>query len=191
MTTDIIEIVKFLNEGLSDGGKVAELRKIIGMSEKKLQRLLKDSGYKFNQKLKQYIKDDRDDIEEQVNIIADATTQDDCESSTTDVVTQTNYNMTTNMPREFFEAINKMNEMSSKFEQMYNWYEIQTKVIDVPDKPELKVKTNDNVTVTRSMRLYLDTYERFTAFTKANKDKRVQDILDAALREFLDRYEER
>lgn len=189
MTTDIIEIVKFLNEGLSDGEKVSELRKKIGMPEKKLQRLLKDSGYKFNQKLKQYIKDNRDDVEEQVNITADATIQNDCKSSTTDVVTQSNYNMTTNMPREFFEAINKMNDMSSKFEQMYNWYEMQTKVIDVPDKPELKVKANDNVTVTRSMRLYLDTYERFTAFTKANKDKRVQDILDAALREFLDKYE--
>ena len=38
------------------------------------------------------------------------------------------------------------------------------------------------------MRLYLDTYERFTDFTRANKDKRVQDILDTALREFLDKY---
>lgn len=191
MTTEIIEIVKFLNEGLSDGEKVAELRKKIGMPEKKLQRLLKDSGYKFNQKLKQYIKDDREDAEDQVNITADVTIQNDCKSSTTDVVTQSNYNMTTNMPREFFDAINKMNDMSSKFEQMYNWYEMQTKVVDVPDKPELKVIPNENVTITRSMRLYLDTYERFNAFTKANKDKRVQDILDAALREFLDRYEER
>ncbi len=81
-----------------------------------------------------------------------------------------------------------MNEMSSKFEQMYNWYEMQTKVIDVPDKPELKIIPNENVTITRSMRLYLDTYERFTDFTRANKDKRVQDILDTALREFLDKY---
>lgn len=191
MTTDIIEIVKFLNEGLSDGEKVSELRKKMGIPEKKLQRLLKDSGYKFNQKLKQYIKDNRDGVEDQVNITTDVTTQYECKNSTTDVVTQSNYNMVTEMPREFFDAIDRMNEMSSKFEQMYNWYEMQTRVIDVPDKPELKVKANDNITVTRSMRLYLDTYERFTAFTRANKDKRVQDILDAALREFLDKYEEK
>ncbi|GAA0106917.1 DNA-binding protein [Paraclostridium sordellii] len=188
MTTDIIGIVKFLNQGLSDGEKVSELRKKIDIPEKKLQRLLKDSGYKFNQKLKQYIKYD---VEDKVNITADVTIQDECKSSTTDVVTQSNYNMVAEMPIEFFDAINRMNEMSSKFEQMYNWYEMQTKVIDVPDKPELKVIPNENVTVTRSMRLYLDTYERFTAFTKSNKDKRVQDILDAALREFLDKYEER
>ena len=189
MTTDIIEIIKFLNEGLSEGKTVAELRDEIGIPKKRLQKLVKDSGYKFNQKLKQYIKDDRDDAEDQVNIAADVTIQDDCKSSTTDVVTQSNYNMNTEIPREFFDAISRMNEMSSKFEQMYNWYEMQTKVIDVPDKPELKITLNDNVTVTRSMRLYLDTYERFTAFCKANKDKKVQDILDSALREFLDKYD--
>ena len=185
MTTDIIDIVKFLNKGLSEGKTVAELRDEIGIPKKRLQRLVKDSGYKFNQKLKQYIKDG---VENQVNITADVTIQNDCKSSTTGVVTQSNYNMNTEIPREFFDAISRMNEMSSKFEQMYNWYEMQTKVIDVPDKPELKIIPNENVTITRSMRLYLDTYERFTDFTRANKDTRVQDILDTALREFLDKY---
>ena len=174
----IEEIVDFLNKGLSEGQKVADLRKELGLSEKNMQRKLKDYGYKFNQKLKQYIK-----------VTTDVVRQDKCNRSTTSVVSQSNCKMTTEMPRDFFEAINKMNEMSSKFEQMYNWYEMQTKVVDILDKPELKITPNENITVTRSMRLYLDTYERFTAFTKANKDKRVQDILDTAIREFLDRYE--
>ena len=86
------------------------------------------------------------------------------------------------LPPELLDAINKMNEM-------YNWYEMQTKVVDL-SAPVLKIIPNDNVTVTRSMRLYLDTYERFNAYCKANKDKKVQDILDSALREFLDKYEE-
>ena len=64
----------------------------------------------------------------------------------------------------------------------------QTKVVDVCISV-LKIKLNENHTVSRSMRLYLDTYERFNAFCKSNnKDKRVQDILDSALREFLDKY---
>ena len=180
---NIDDVVKFLNEGLSQGQKVTDIRKALGVGEKKLRKILKVSGYIYNQKLKQYIK---------VNdITTDVAIQDDCKSSDTEVVLQSNYNMTTEIPREIFDAISRMNEMSSKFEQMYNWYEMQTKIIDVPDEPELKVIPNENVTVTRSMRLYLDTYERFTAFTKSNKDKRVQDILDAALREFLDRYEDK
>lgn len=180
---NIDDVVEFLNDGLAQGKKVTSLRKELSMGEKKLQKGLKSNGYSYSQKLKKYIKDS--------NVTTEVIIQNDCKSSTADVVTQSDCNMTTNMPREFFEAINKMNDMSSKFENMYNWYEMQTKVIDVPDKPNLKIMPNDNVTVTRSMRLYLDTYERFTAFTKANKDKRVQDILDSALREFLDRYEDR
>lgn len=180
---DINDVVQFLNNGLSQGKKVTDLRKELNIGEKKLQKGLKSYGYSYSQRLKQYIKDSN-------NVATGVIIQDEYKSSTTDVVTQSNCNMTTEMPREFFDAINKMNEMSSKFENMYNWYEMQTKVIDIPDRPNLKVVPNDNVTVTRSMRLYLDTYERFTAFTKANKDKRVQDILDTALREFLDRYEE-
>ena len=82
MTTDIIDIVKFLNKGLSEGKTVAELRDEIGIPKKRLQRLVKDSGYKFNQKLKQYIKDG---VENQVNITADVTIQNDCKSSTTGV----------------------------------------------------------------------------------------------------------
>lgn len=168
--SNIEDVVDFLNNGLANGYKVSELRKVLELGEKSLRKKLKDNNYCFNQKSKSYI-----------------LTIDTKKEHTTDVVLQYDYNLTT----EMMNAITKMNDMSSKFEKMYNWYEMQSKVIDVPDKPELKIKQNNNITVTRSMRLYLDTYERFSEFTKANKDKRVQDILDAAIREFLDKYEER
>lgn len=168
--SNIKDIVEFLNNGLANGWRVSELRKVLELGEKPLQKKLKDNNYYFNQKYKCYILN-----------------TDTKREHTTDVVLQCDYNLTT----EMMNAITKMNDMSSKFEKMYNWYEMQTKVIDVPNKPELKINQNNNITVTRSMRLYLDTYERFSEFTKANKDKRVQDILDAAIREFLDKYEER
>ncbi len=179
MTTDVVDnididnididnIVKILNEGLSKGQKVSDIRKTLGISEKRLQRALKGSKYRYDYKTKLYILDNVID-----NVI-------DTAEDTVDVVPQNNYNMTT-LPPELLEAINKMNEM-------YNWYEMQTKVVDL-SPPVLKIIPNDNVTVTRSMRLYLDTYERFNAYCKANKDKKVQDILNSALREFLDKYE--
>lgn len=168
--SNIKDIVEFLNNGLANGYKVSELRKVLELGEKSLRKKLKDNNYCFNQKSKSYI-----------------LTIDTNKEHTTDVVLQHDYNLTT----EIMNSITKMNDMSSRFEKMYNWYEMQTKVIDITDKPELKIKQNNNITVTRSMRLYLDTYERFSEFTKANKDKRVQDILEMALVEFLDKYEER
>ena len=169
--SNIKDIVEFLNNGLANGWRVSELRKVLELGEKPLQKKLKDNNYYFNQKSKCYI------------LITDAKRE-----HTTDVALQCDYNLTT----EMMNAITKMNAMSSKFEQMYNWYEIQTNnnIIDIT-KPELRIKQNNNITVTRSMRLYLDTYERFSEFCKVNKDKRVQDILEMALVEFLDKYEER
>lgn len=169
--SNIEDVVEFLNNGLANGYKVSELRKVLELGEKSLRHKLKDNNYCFNQKSKSYI-----------------LTLDTNKEHTTDVALQYDYNLTT----EIMNSITKMNDMSSKFEQMYNWYEMQTNdnVIDIT-RPELKIKPNSNITVTRSMRLYLDTYERFSAFCKVNKDKKVQDILDAALVEFLDKYEER
>ena len=53
---NIDDVVKFLNEGLSQGQKVTDIRKALGVGEKKLRKILKVSGYIYNQKLKQYIK---------------------------------------------------------------------------------------------------------------------------------------
>lgn len=169
--SNIKDIVEFLNNGLANGWKVSELRKVLELGEKRLQKKLKENHYRYDSKSRCY-----------------SLTLDTEKKCTTDVVLQYDYNITTQM----MNAITKMNDMSSKFEQMYNWYEMQTNdnVIDIT-RPELKIKPNSNITVTRSMRLYLDTYERFSAFCKVNKDKKVQDILESALVEFLDRYEER
>lgn len=189
---NIEDVVEFLNRGLLEGFKVSELREVLCVGEKSLQRKLKLSGYKYNQKTKSYIKDTIHDT----NVVAKS----ECKSNTTKVVTKSNYNcsdekMDIKLVKDnsniaaILEAVNKMNNMTDKFEQMYNWYEMQTKLVDIPDKPELKINLNNDETVTRSMRLYLNTHKKFTAFCKAHKDKKVQDILDTALTEFLDKYD--
>lgn len=173
------DVVEFLNRGLLEGFKVSELRKSICVGEKGLQRQLKASGYKYNQKTRSYIKDNVDDT----NVV----TQSDYICSDEEMnlkLVKDNFNMAT-----ILEAANKMNDMSKKFEKMYGWYEMQTNVVDIPDKPELKIKPNDDETVTRSMRLYLNTHKRFSEFCKEHKDKKVQDILNEALIEFLDKYD--
>lgn len=48
--------VKYLNERLSEGQTVKRIRADLNISEKKLQKQIRKGGYKYNQKLKQYIK---------------------------------------------------------------------------------------------------------------------------------------
>ena len=48
--------VKYLNERLSEGQTVKRIREDLNISEKKLQNQIRKGRYKYNQKLKQYIK---------------------------------------------------------------------------------------------------------------------------------------
>ncbi|MBC6005009.1 MAG: hypothetical protein E7C86_06145 [Paeniclostridium sordellii] len=46
--------VNYLNNKLSEGQTVIRIREDIGIGEKALQKIIKDAGYKYNQKVKQY-----------------------------------------------------------------------------------------------------------------------------------------
>lgn len=46
--------VNYLNDKLSEGQTVIRIREDIGIGEKALQKIIKDNGYKYNQRVKQY-----------------------------------------------------------------------------------------------------------------------------------------
>lgn len=46
--------VNYLNDKLSEGQTVIRIRANIGIGEKALQKIIKDGGYKYNQRVKQY-----------------------------------------------------------------------------------------------------------------------------------------
>lgn len=46
--------IEYLNNKLSEGQTVIRIREDIGIGEKALQKIIKDAGYKYNQKVKQY-----------------------------------------------------------------------------------------------------------------------------------------
>ncbi|MGM9532201.1 hypothetical protein [Intestinibacter sp.] len=204
---DIDEIVNFLNKGLSEGKKVIDLRDELNIGEKKLQKKLRENNYKFNSKERQYIKLEIDDGQKKLQ------TNYNGERDNNGDQLQSNYNMNTNQPQinynkrngvttnqlqksstmdqeilDTISTVKELKEMTSKVEEMYKWYKLQTEVIEI-EIPKLEILKNDSDTVTRSLRLYADTNERFIKFCKDNKENKVQDILNTALVEFLNRYE--
>ena len=48
--------VEYLNNELTKGKSVKELREQLGIGEKALQKIIKSNGFKYSQKLKQYVK---------------------------------------------------------------------------------------------------------------------------------------
>lgn len=180
---NINDIVEFINKGLSDGFTVQDLRKVLGLSEKAQQKLFREHEYKYNKKLKLYIKNNNK--EDQVNLIKGS-----IRNSNTKVV-QNNHKLDT-QGKEMIEILNtikEMKEMQIQFQEMYKWYKIQTdtNIINV-DIPEFKVVKNNNETISRNLRIYTDTNNLFNEFCKAHKECKIQDILNTALVEFLSRY---
>lgn len=184
--TNINDVVEFINNGLSEGFMVQDLRKSLGMSEKAQQKLFREHGYKYNQKLKAYIKigEAEDTPQPKKKTVR---------SSNTEMI-QSNHtaNTTAVQGKEMLEILNTVNElkgMTHQFQEMYQWYKMQTdtNIIDI-DVPEFKVVKNNNDTISRNLRIYTDTNKLFNEFCKDHKECKIQDILNTALVEFLDKY---
>lgn len=190
---NIKEVIEFLNQGLSNGEKVADLRNKLNIGEKKLQKKIKENNYKFDVKKRQYVvtatfKDT--DIEYNTEKL-----QKNYNSTTNSK--EKNYNSTTNqlqninLDQEIIDTIStvkELKEMTLRFEEMYDWYMLQKNVIEI-EIPKLQILNSNGDTVNRSLRLYEDTNKRFIEFCKKHNGNKVQDILNTALVEFLDRYE--
>lgn len=50
--------IEFINNKLAEGQTVIRIREDLGIGEKKLQKVIKEQGYKYNQKERRYIKDE-------------------------------------------------------------------------------------------------------------------------------------
>lgn len=206
---NIDDVVEFLNIGLLDGKKVSDIRKMLGMGEKAVLKLLKTHNYKFNQKEKKYIKSntctvpavvpidepqkDYKETTENIEMSKGLQPQDNYKETTGNIGTskglqpQNNYKGNTEI-LEALSTVKELKEMTTKFNEMYNWYQLQNNVIDITAL-DLKIIKNDNDTVSRNMRLYIDTNKRLNDFCKHHKESKVQDIINTALVEFLDKYD--
>lgn len=181
--SNINDMVEFLNKGLLQGFKVSELRNILDIGEKPLQRLLKANGYKHNQKLKAYVKTTDENLKNPPGL--------EKQSNNTVNTNMIQSNYTDNKELiEVLSTVKEMKLMQTQFQEMYQWYKNQTdeNIIDVTI-PEFKIIKNENDTISRNLRIYIDTNKRFKEFCEKHSESKIQDILNTALIEFLNKYE--
>ena len=170
---DIDSKVEYLNSKLNEGLTVIRIREDLNIGEKALQKLIKDGGYKYNSKTKNYIK-----VTEVVQGYNDNQT----------VVNYNNNQVVVDYAeyKDIIDTMKNIKNMNDRFEEMYNWYELQTKVIE---KDTLKIEPNDNDTVTRSFKVYKDIYEDFMELSKKKYSTyKVQDLISQAIKEFCNKY---
>lgn len=200
---DIHEQINYLNNRLDKGLSVKEIRDVLGVGERKLQKYLKSINYKYDQKIRNYILVTKvsdaviEGSEKVLNynnnqlVVKDKTEANikpvEAERANPLPVEFTDYDKLIKMVNTY-EAMSKRMEQMDKYEEMLQWYELQKSVIDVTP-PKLEILPTDAEPVTRSFKIYPDVNNDFKKFCSKNDNYKVQDIISFAIRQFLDTYD--
>ena len=157
------EDIKIINNYLSEGKTVNEVRSIIGLNEKKFQKQIKELGYRYNQKIKQYT---------EIKAADKSTTKSNTLCNTEDrslLFIRDNIDLLEEM---------LMNYKHHKECSMNN-YGITIDLID--DK---HIKENDNP---KSIRVNYFVWEEWIKFTEGTKFSK-KELISMALKEYMEKY---
>lgn len=173
---DIEEQVKYLNDNLLEGHTVIRIREDIGIGEKALQKLIKQGGYKYNPKLKKYIKTTIPDIvvEETTTVITDVVEE------TTDVV----LNMEDSNIKYLAENFMVLKELIENYKRATTQSSTKATtgiVIDLVDDKHLKPKP-------KSVRINEFIWEEWQRFCDKNKYYSKQDLISMALKNYMKKH---
>jgi hypothetical protein len=166
----VIDKVDYINEGLKNNKKVTEIRESIGISEKELQRFMKNYNYKFNQKLKQY------------------TTTETTTTSTTNPTTQTDTRDLRNTTMELTsvnhaKTLDYLSENIDILTKLINHYKTTTIsttsdiIINLIDDKHLNPKP-------KSIRINEHVYGEWQEFCKDKKYSKME-LVSMALKEYM------
>ncbi len=173
---DIEAQIEYLNERLSEGLTVSDIRNELDVGEKKLQRILKENGYKYNQKNKQY--------ESSGEVIYKSNTKVVVAKTSSPAKTIDNDN--NEFMLKLISEIEELKLMNTKVVELYSWYENQKNVID-PIKLTIDTRKNNDTTV-KSYKVYKDTEKDFQELCKKYSHLKVQDLISKAIDEFVMKY---
>lgn len=167
---DVISRINYINSKRREGLSSKEIREKLNISEHKFQEMIRNANYMYSQKDKQYVPKDYKSNEKVVDTINNY-------KSNEIVVKNNEY-------RRIIDTLNSIENMNSKLEEMYEWYSLQTKVVE---KNQLKIDNFDDEVVTRSYKIYKKIQLEFAEFCKSQPYK-TQDIISQMMKEFLQKY---
>ena len=165
-----------INDLLREGKTVKEIRELLGYSEKKFQKEIKSLGYKFDQKIKQYI---NSDIVKLSNSNSNTLCNTTCNTvPTTEIINKSDK-----------ENLNFLGENIETLKEMLMYYKRNKEsntnntgiVIDLIDD---KHKDNGKP---KSVRVNYFIWEEWKEFTSKNSFSS-KDLISMALKEYMDKY---
>lgn len=168
--------INYINELLKQGKTVKEIRGIIGYTEKKFQKEIKELGYKFDQKIKQYINtNNANEVVKTRDFNNNTLSNTTCNTDIIDNADKENLNF-------IGENIELLKEMLMYYKRNK---ESNTNnngiVIDLIDD---KHKENINPKSVRVNYFVWEEWKKFTTESNFNS----KDLISMALKEYMDKY---
>lgn len=179
--------INYINDLLNEGKTVKEVRTILNKSEKKFQKEIKELGYKYNQKLKQY---------EYI------TSDDKCMTSVSkisrypiqqDIMLVDDKGMTVNIQQDLKSNIINLANDYDKIQEVLSWFENRTddssmtEVIEVINKG-IKINLPQSETIRTTIRINKIIWDKFDQFAQENKEFNKQDLMAQALEEYMNNF---
>lgn len=161
--------INYVNSLLHEGNTVKEIREILGYSEKKFQKEIKSLGYKYEQKLKQYI----------------PLNNSNCNSNTF-CNTASNTNELIDMQKE---SLNFIGENIELLKEMLMYYKRNKEsntnnfgiVIDLIDDKAIDNGNPKSVRINQHVWLEWQEFTKKTTFSS-------KDLISMALKEYMNKY---
>ena len=168
---DTIDKINYINSKLEKGQTVIRIREDLGIGEKSLQKIIKEAGYVYNQKLRQYI----------------PTTESTTKPLKVSVVeTNTNTLLTTEKANTLDYLSNNINILMDMIEKYKTTTQSTTETttnyitIDLIDDKHLKPKP-------KSIRINEFVYQEWQEFCNKQHYSKM-DLISMALKEYMEKY---
>lgn len=164
--------ISYINEELIKGKTVTRIREDLHLGEKTLQRIIKESGYKYNQKLKRYVKQHTDVIQSK-----------EYDKDNTNIIPH-------NFKEDLIEIINMKEDLREIIKNFKEGYDKEhTSVIEVISDEGIKINLPDAEIVRSTVRINKEVLDRWNSFCDKHKEFSKTNLLSSAMDEYINKYD--
>lgn len=167
--------INYVNKLLREGSTVKDIRTELNISEKLFQRQIKELGYKYNQKVKQYEKNE-------------------VQSSTLKSKDYFNIGViNTDIAADI--DIKKVADLVSHYDtikELLTWFENKEydhDIIEVIQENRIEIDLDTDETKRTTILVNKKIYDEFNEFCQKHKEYDKKDLLSMALKEYIQKYD--
>ncbi|MEG2985789.1 MAG: hypothetical protein RR835_13885 [Peptostreptococcaceae bacterium] len=173
--------VSYLNDKLREGQTVIRIREDIGIGEKRLQKEIKANGYKYDNKLKQYIANTEANIS--ANTISNTKEKE---------IIVLDKNTTPILKESQKTAINFLEQNLEIFEMVVEKFKANTtsNTNSNTEKKQITIELIDDKHLkpqAKAFRVNMFVYEEWQKFCETQRYSK-QDLLSMAMKEYIEKY---